>query len=271
MSVWAELVNDSEGIHVVRHLRCKKWSCPFCKVENGRRLRLILTESVLSYLQRADQSSPKFKYQSKLVTFTLPGEAFRSEHTPAEAEKIGKKNLNKVFKMVRKHRGAVDYAWVQEDQPSSFPHWHALFLGPGVADKDFLPFLVALWTEKYGMGNVDIEVVDNPKGAVFYITKYVTKGKSEAKNKGSHIWAMSKGLAGLVRAVVDSHTKEWTVLRLGFRNTDGTLGHVFWEINSETPPSQAIKLAALSKALSYFEVRKDPFLREQLKFKEMEV
>ena len=138
---WADLINDGEMIRRVIALSCGCWSCPVCGPENARKLRGLIEEAVDGYLEERNKRKALLKYEIKLVTLTLPGKEWRKENTKEEAEKIIKKNLNKLLKMLRKHRGLSHYIWVKEYQQDGYAHIHLMLMGSGIASKDILDFL----------------------------------------------------------------------------------------------------------------------------------
>lgn len=247
--LWAEVIDEDLGRHFSHKLRCKMWSCPFCSRLNARVLRSDISEAIQSYLEDNDLTEAQARYGMKFLTLTLPGKDYRGANTQAQGEEDAKKGLDKVLKMLRKHYGLQEYVWVREFQLGGWAHIHLLVMGGDCWKKDILPFVRSLWTDRYGLGNVDVRIVENSKHAAWYITKYVTKGlESGAKSK--KCFSMSKKLATRASEMKKRKLKRFTVLRIGVVNPDGSLGRVLWEAGSTLP----------------LDMGEDPVLTELLKF-----
>lgn len=248
---WGEVVNDQDQKIRRFFIPCGKWGCSECAKMNARRLQREVQAAIDGYLREADKTSAKFPYSAKFFSLTVPGADYRAVTPIEEAERQSKAALNKTIKMLRKHYHVKDYLWVMEQQRDGYPHYHLLLLGPEIADKSILPFMVGLWTEKYGMGNADVEVVRNPKSMGWYISKYVSKGKSSAYGKNGHVFAFSKGLQKHFKEA--KRGGEWTLVKLGFLNPDGSAGRVFWEVGSECSAAEALRKANLQECLDFFD------------------
>ena len=111
-----------------------------------------------------------------MLTLTCPGETFRKNHTPEEALKIMNEFFEKLRKAMQKKWGCFHYLKITEPHKDGFPHFHVLIVGHAIAPKEVLGHIRSLWTEKYGMGNIDLQVLRKGLGAgVNYIMKYLTK------------------------------------------------------------------------------------------------
>lgn len=255
--LWGEIVDDAKGIHRRIKFNCKKWSCPHCRKGNSIRLRAELMAALQGYLDSANLTDPKFKWSHKFWSLTVPGRKYREVTSISQAVKDCRRSLDKLLKMLRKHRGVKDYFWVMEAQEDGYPHIHLLTLGPGVADKDILPFVVDLWTGRYKMGNADVELVKDIRGAAVYLTKYISKGKVIGDDDYGHVYAFSRGLQRYFKEAKAKRAGEWTVVRLGFLNDDGSFGKTFWEIGDANTPQQALEHHKLKEALEWFFLKGD--------------
>lgn len=255
-NMWVRMVFDDEGKDRTFILRCKRWSCPDCVKKNSSMLRSLLKEALGAYLESRDVSAPKLRYHQKLVSFTLPGAAFRSSHSLDDAEVIIKRNFSRFLAWMKKHRGIKDYVWVKEQQKDGFPHIHAIFLGPGVAEKDFLDDCRMLWEKRYGMGNVDVELVSDLAGSVHYLTKYLSKGLASGV-KSFRVWSMSMHLKSLMKCTREKRRKG-TVVSMGFVS-DGKIGRVFKEFFGDCAEEWKALLDRINlKKLRQYGVTDDP-------------
>jgi hypothetical protein len=105
--------------------------------------------------------------------------------------------MNKFFEKLRKAMqkkwGRFHYLKITEPHKDGFPHFHVLIVGHAIASKEVLEHIRSLWTEKYGMGNIDLQVLRKGLGAgVNYIMKYLTKSMKPIA-KGFRIFTASKG------------------------------------------------------------------------------
>lgn len=175
MRFWAEIVKDADSVHKFVKLPCRSWSCPDCAKDNAQRLRRMVKAGLEAWFADHGITEAKLGYQVKLFTLTLPGREWRDARTLQEIEKIAKRNLNRLLQMLRKHRGLDTYVWVREVKGAKHLHFHMLLIGPGIASRDILDFVRGLWTVRYGMGNVDVQLVRSLHGAVHYVTKYLSK------------------------------------------------------------------------------------------------
>lgn len=204
--VWAEFRDKKTNQVIGMILRCKQWKCPDCARKNAAVLRSLLGDVLRAYLESRDQTAPKLRYHHKLVTLTLPGALWRSDHPPAEAEKIMKKYLKRFLEWMRKRRGVNLYFWVREIK-NDYPHIHLLVLGPGVAEKDFMNDCIDLWEKKFDMGNCDVEWRPGLVGAVAYLTKYLTKG-CDGSIVRSRVFSISLSLLKLLKVARQARKQE---------------------------------------------------------------
>lgn len=229
MRFWAEVVNEIEGLHRHVKLPCRSWSCPECAKDNASRLRRLVKAGIEAWFNSQGITQAQLGYQVKLFTLTPPGDPWRSSHDLDEIERITKRNLNRLLQMLRKHRGLQAYVWVREVKGAKHLHYHLLVIGPGIAGKDILDFVRGLWTVRYGMGNVDVQLVRTLQGTVSYVTKYLTKGEGESRIANGKHYGISAALRSEVKMARDRKRKEWTVLKVGVLNGDQSFGRVLWE------------------------------------------
>jgi hypothetical protein len=136
--------------------------------------------------------------------------------------------LNKFLSAIRKrypnYKGNVR---VIEFQANGNPHVHMLIFGV-----DFIPveWLRELWEDKYQLGTqINVKRIDNPKGAIRYLLKYLLKtfsGESSEEVKkafrqkallwalNSRGWAVSKSLFSLIseRLTQTNGVSNWVFL-----------------------------------------------------------
>jgi len=143
------------------------------------------------------------------LTLTLNPRPFKSLHEAYEALMWG---LNLFITAVRKeYPNFKGYARVVEFQENGNPHLHILIFGV-----DFIPeeWIRKLWEEKYQLGTqLKIKRIDNQKGAIRYLIKYLLKafsGKNSEEAKkadkqkallwalNSRGWAVSRSLVSLI-------------------------------------------------------------------------
>ena len=184
--------SDNKFKVINKNIRCKKWTCPYCNEINKKNLKRRLYNGGITEFVRKNGliDSP---YAFKMMTLTCPGKSFRKKYNPGTALKIMNKNYEKLRKAMVKKWGAFHYLKVTEPHRDGFPHFHALIVGHAIAPKEVLEHIRHLWTGKYGMGNVDIQILKRGLGAgINYITKYLTKDLKPI-TKGSRVFTASRG------------------------------------------------------------------------------
>ncbi len=185
-------VGDYRFRAINKNIRCKKWSCPHCNPINKKNLKRRLYNGGITEFVRKNKLND-FPYVFKMMTLTCPGKEFREQYTPKQALNIMNKNYEKLRKAMRKKWGDFYYLRVVEPHRDGYPHFHTLIVGHAIAPKEVLEQIRRLWTDKYGMGNVDIQVLKRGLGAgINYITKYLTKDLKPI-TKGSRVFTASRG------------------------------------------------------------------------------
>lgn len=253
--LWMRGVHEENLEDRFFRVRCKQWSCPFCAKKNAAMLRGLIQKALKGYMETQGQAEAKLRYHIKLVTLTMPGKEYRSASSLEEREKLIKKNLDKLLKALRKKRGVNQWIWVKEAQRDGTPHIHLILIGAGIADKGLLKDVVKLWSDKYGMGNADVEVVMNAGGAAAYVAKYLTKGKG-AGMKNHKVYGMSQELRKLV-AGEKRKRQGWTIYQIGRINPDGSIGPVIWEKGEGIDKlKEKLEARELQNLLDFFEEKK---------------
>jgi hypothetical protein len=133
-------------------IRCKRWTCRFCKNCN---LKILL--------DRIRRGKP-----NKLVTLTChapPGSdpaALYARHRPA---------IRRLLQLIRRNFGPIEACIICEITHAGNPHWHL------VARTNFIPqdWLGRQWFELTGSKIVDIRKIADARHAANYVAKYVTK------------------------------------------------------------------------------------------------
>lgn len=227
---WAEVYDEEAGNIYVVKLRCGSWKCVHCAGVNAAVFRRKIRDSLKAWVLASGYDPAKFLYWGKFLTLTLPGNEFRSKHSPEEGEKILKASWRKLRNWLKRKYGNFDFIQVDELQPSGFPHLHVLLLGKQIAPKEILADIRKYWVGKLGMGNIDLVTAHNIGGIASYLTKYISKSKTGVLKKGNRVYSFSKGLNDLIKSQKAARAANFTLIRLGFLNSDGTRGKVFWEI-----------------------------------------
>jgi hypothetical protein len=179
-----------KGIAV--NLPCNKWSCKVCNKKRKKELkRRLYKGGITEFVEKKGfRSSP---YAFKMLTLTCPGKEYRKKNSPVDALVEMNKSLHKLMRAMKKRWGMFHYLRITEPHKDHYPHFHILIVGHAIARKTVLDQIRSLWTHKYGMGNVDIQVLRRGLGAgVNYVMKYLTKNLQQiAKRK--RIFTASKG------------------------------------------------------------------------------
>lgn len=179
-------------------IRCKRWTCDFCRWRNLANLRA-----------RANLGRP-----TTFITLTSPRWA---GETPKQCHDRMRPKLAQLVTKIRRHFGNFEAAIFLEETKTGFPHWHLLARCTWIPQK----WLSKEWHKLTGAYIVDIRAIDQTTDAVAYVCKYVTKTtrKPQAERLGRAV-SYTKGYARLPRAERDKawfwallkHT-EWTDLR----------------------------------------------------------
>jgi hypothetical protein len=177
---------------------CNKWTCDRCGEKKFKKLYARTLNGEIA------QPIPGFRpqYSHKLLTLTCPGKNYRDTHTPEEALKDMAYKWNKMNQAMKKKLGGFHYLRIVEFQKDGFPHYHILLSGKVIAGKGILNELRHYWTEKYGMGNIDLQKgkTAKVKSIVHYIMKYLRKAPVDLP-KNMRIYSASRGaLSPLVKA-----------------------------------------------------------------------
>lgn len=202
-------VEDPAGRYVAESIpiRCNKWSCAVCGPFKFKRLYARALNGPIA--QPVDGFRPE--YTHKLLTLTCPGEAYRAVNSPETALEDMNYKWNKLVRALQKRLGKFKYLKVVEEQRDGYPHFHIILCGGVIAPKDILGNIRHLWTELYGMGNVDIQKKksSSPKDMVKYALKYIAKNPPELP-KGKRLYSSSRGAL----CPVVKHNKKWILSRI---------------------------------------------------------
>jgi len=133
-------------------IRCRRWSCAYCREQNKRVL-----------FARVAAGRPQ-----RLMTLTcLP----RTGETPLDAYKRIRPCVTRLCQMVRDNFGPCEYVCVTERTEKGWPHFHVLMRSPFVPQH----WLSDKWLSLTGAPVVDIRRVKEWKSAARYVCKYVLK------------------------------------------------------------------------------------------------
>jgi hypothetical protein len=195
-------VEDTFGALTVPFF-CGKWTCDRCGDKKFKKLYARTMNGEIS------QAIPGFRpqYSHKLLTLTLPGEEYRDKHTPKSALKDIADKWDKMNRAMKKKLGAFHYLRVVEFQKDGFPHYHVLLSGRVIVPKGILNEFRRYWTEKYGMGNIDLQKGKSAKvkKMVGYIMKYLRKAPADLP-KGMRLYSASRGALSPIRK---APPKDW--------------------------------------------------------------
>jgi hypothetical protein len=150
-------------------IRCKRWSCPHCRIVNAIKLK-----------EKAIAGKP-----TRLITFTLrpePGELFWQMYLR------GKPAIPRVWQRLRSPDFPVEAMTFVEMHRSGKPHWHCLVRSGFIGQHK----LSELWKTLTGSFVVDIRKIKQPHLAAGYVTKYVTKQLAMLRRLGViRVWSMT--------------------------------------------------------------------------------
>ena len=179
---------------VKTNTKCKMWGCPTCRPINVRKLRArIFNGNMNQFIKKG------YRYQTKFLTLTCPGQVFRSQNSVRMATKLMSRSFHKLMKALAKSSGDFHYLRVVEAQRDGYPHYHVLLVGAGIANKNILSKIRNLWVSKYGMGNIDLKPVTSLEHAVRYITKYMLKSEGVFMKNGKKYTASKDALQPITK------------------------------------------------------------------------
>jgi len=174
---------------IVIPLRCNKYGCEIC---GKRKFKQLLARALNGLIaQPVDGYRPK--YSHKLLTLTCPGKEYRACKSIEDAIDDMAYCFNKLTRALQKKFGKFIYLRVIEDQRDGFPHYHVILRGGVIAPKAILAEIRHLWTDLYGMGNVDIQTMksNSVREMILYALKYVSKNPPLLP-KGKRIYSASR-------------------------------------------------------------------------------
>lgn len=236
--VYMYLVNDEERKAKTVALPCNLWSCPICGPKKQAQLRRELNAAIKAKAQDLMSEGRYARYCMKMLRLSVPGKEYRATHTIGEAFKDIKENWNKLRTALVKRFGDIDFVMTIEPHRDGFPHAHVLMIGRGVAPKNILGAIRSLWVEKYGMGEIDLQIIKHGiNGGVGYVLKYITKNSRNSRmtdGERQRLYSVSKGLQ-----MEKEKKKEtgWKVAEIGFITYDenGKEIHTpFWQCGGES-------------------------------------
>lgn len=192
------------------NIRCNSWACPICNPIKNQKLRARAFNGKI-FTQQAEKGQRK-KYNQKFLTLTCPGAEYRANKTPEQALDEMQKNLNRLFTALKKYYGRFMYLRVTEKQKDGFPHFHVLLVGPAIAKKNILDHISDLWRDKYKMGFMRINVINNDlTHGIRYLLKYLTKNPESIKKKSRIFSASRDALAPELKT-----EKDWIKMKIEF-------------------------------------------------------
>jgi hypothetical protein len=184
-------VEDGNYVGIRSNIACKRWQCPYCGPRKVKNLKRRIYKGNIAQLNQKKGFRPS-RYGCKLLTLTVPGEAYRACKSPEDALQDASKAFHKLTRALKKKYGEYMYLRIVEPHKDGFPHFHILLVGDAIAPKEILESIRELWTFKYGMGNIDIQIIKKGfKAGVKYITKYITKDLKPIC-KGARIFSSSR-------------------------------------------------------------------------------
>jgi hypothetical protein len=159
------IVNEGPAEGTYATLKCKRWSCPECKMLNRRKV-----------IERARDGNPN-------IFMTLTWNASRKE-TPDEAARVMKNAWVVLRRRMEKAFGLkkVPFIVVFERTKNGYPHMHMLLRSRYIKQQ----WLSEQMADLIDAPIVDIRAIKDRKHAFFYVTKYL--GKDLAAFKGCKRW-----------------------------------------------------------------------------------
>ncbi len=181
-------------------LWCNKWSCITCRKKLVKKLKKRMARGGITEFVNKNGFRTS-KYAFKFLTLTYAGGEKRKKPIP-EIYKELQKRWHDLRDNIKRKWGDYHYLRISEPHKDGIPHLHILIVGHAIAKKQVLQHIRDLWCNKYGLGNVDLEVIRNGLGGgINYAMKYATKAgeKFNLKNQfgdKSRIFTASKGALG---------------------------------------------------------------------------
>lgn len=146
-------------------LRCKRWSCPHCRLINRKKV-----------MHAARKGKP-----STFMTLTINS---NDHDSPDEAARELKRGWCALRRRIQRawpgHK--IPFIVVFEKHKSGYPHMHLLLRAPFIPQK----WLKAAWEQITGAWMVHISQIRTVGQAMFYVTKYI--GKDLAPFEGCKRW-----------------------------------------------------------------------------------
>lgn len=133
-------------------LRCKRWTCDFCRCRN-----------VYALQKKAVSGSP-----SKLLTLTTRP---RHNETAKECHDRCRPAITRLIAKIRQQFGPCEAAVFLERTKKGMPHWHCLLRTGYIPQK----WISQTWMTLTGAYIVDVREIKDPKTAASYVVKYVLK------------------------------------------------------------------------------------------------
>jgi len=151
--------DSSTGVTIVLPVRCKRWTCPYCRVCNEIRIRAKVLEGK----------------PNRMLTITARP---KENDTPMSMYLRVRPCVNRFYHEIRRTFGPFEAATFLERHKSGFPHWHAL------VRSGFLPQseLSDIWKRISGSPIVDIRRIKQHQVAARYVSKYVVKQLTDLLN-----------------------------------------------------------------------------------------
>jgi len=152
------LVKQYEATRQARPLKCRSWSCAYCRPERKRQL-----------MARAASGNP-----NRFLTLTINP---RVGNDPDDRLKLLSHAWKVIVKRLRREHGskAIQYLAVVEQTKLGEPHLHILLRSPFLPQK----VLSSAMQDLIGAPIVDIRKIRNQREVVRYVAKYITKAPEQ--------------------------------------------------------------------------------------------
>lgn len=159
------VVNANRFEGELHALRCKRWTCPHCRLINRKRV-----------IHLGKNGMP-----TAMLTLTVSSNHY---DTPEEAARDMVRGLVMLRRRIKRRFGVdkLPFLCVFEAHKSGYPHMHLLIRAPFMSVK----VLREMWEGITGSWNVNIWKIRTVGQAVFYATKYI--GKDLHKFEGCKRW-----------------------------------------------------------------------------------
>jgi len=154
------------GVTELLTLPCRRWSCSIC----SRRLRWLLTERL------------KLAKPTRFITLSCNQSAYAD---PRSCYLQTARQISRLTRGLRRDYGEFEYLRVNEPHESGWPHFHLLQRGA------YIPFksLQNRWKLLTGAHRVNIKKIHDHRGAVGYVTKYLTANEPMTYTKRRLSWS----------------------------------------------------------------------------------